>query len=151
MITKAEPRVVAAGEGATYPAAGAETRFKVRGEDTGGMFELTETLLPPKYIGPPPHVHGKIDHAFYVLEGEIEYQAGERFIRVSRGGTVFVPHGVVHKFASPSPESARMLQIDSIGGREAMFKEMSKAFPPGSTLDPTVLMEILGRYDTRPA
>jgi quercetin dioxygenase-like cupin family protein len=150
MITRVEPRVIAVGEGAGYPAAGAETTFKVRGEDTGGMFELTETSLPP-HVGPPPHVHSKIDHAFYVLEGEIEYQAGERVIRVSRGGTVFVPHGTAHKFANPSPEPARMLQIDSIGGREEMFKEMSKAFPPGSKLDPTLLMEILGRYDTRPA
>jgi mannose-6-phosphate isomerase-like protein (cupin superfamily) len=151
MITQAESRVVAAGEGTSYPTAGAETRFKVRGEDTGGMFELTETSLQPQYVGPPPHAHGRIDHAFYVLEGEVEYQAGERIIRVSRGGTVFVPHGLAHKFANPAAEPARMLQIDSIGGREAMFKEMAAAFPAGSTLNPKILMEILVRYDTRPA
>ncbi len=115
------------------------------------MFEVTETSLPAHFAGPPPHLHGRLDHAFYVLEAEIEYQVGDRIVRVVEGSTVFVPHGLGHKFGNPSDRRARMLQIDSAGGREAMFKEMSAAFPPGSTLDPSVLLEILERYDTRPA
>ncbi len=151
MVTNKRSQVIGPGDGDTYPASGATTAFKVRGEDTNGMFELTETMLPPRYDGPPPHIHGRIDHAFYVLEGEVEYHAGDRTVRAAKGTTVFVPSDLAHKFSNPSDAPARMLQIDSIGGRERMFQEMSKAFPPGSTLDPKVLITILGRYDTRPA
>jgi mannose-6-phosphate isomerase-like protein (cupin superfamily) len=143
--------LIGPGEGTTYPASGAHTTFKVRAEETQGMFELTETSLPIRFGGPPPHVHGRIDHAFYVLEGEIQYQTGERMVRASAGSSVFVPHGVAHKFANPAANPARMLQIDSHGGREGMFKEMAAAFPPGSLLEPKLMLEILQKYDTRPA
>jgi quercetin dioxygenase-like cupin family protein len=146
-----EPAIVEPGHGTSYPAAGAETTFKVRAEDTGGMFEVTETSLPARFTGPPAHVHAELHHAFYVLESEIEFGIGGRTVRAVVGTTVFVPHGSSHRFANPSERRARMLQIDSVGGREAMFKEMSAAFPPGSKLDPPVLLEILKRYDTRPA
>lgn len=150
MHTTHEVRIIEPGAGDTYTASGSETAFKVRGQDTAGMFEVTESLLPPRFAGPPAHVHGRIDHAFYVLEGEVEYQAGERNVRAAAGTTLFVPHDIGHKFANPGDGPARMLQIDSIGGREQMFKEMSGAFPPGSPLDAKILMEILSRYDTRP-
>ncbi len=72
-------------------------------------------------------------------------------VRASAGSTLFVPHGVVHKFANPTENPARMLQIDSHGGREGMFQEMTAAFPPGSPLEPKVMLEIFKKYDTRPA
>ena len=146
-----EATIVGPGEGTTYPAAGAQTAFKVRAEQTQGMFELTESSLSARFAGPPPHIHGTIDHAFYVVQGEVEYQAGDRLVRASEGSTVFVPHGVAHKFANPAERPARMLQIDSRGGREPMFKELAAAFPSGSAIDPKVMIAILQKYDTRPA
>ncbi len=46
--------LIGPGEGTTYAASGAHTSFKVRAEETQGMFELTETSLPIRFAGPCP-------------------------------------------------------------------------------------------------
>src|SRR5687768_16970647 len=42
--------------------------FKASGEDTGGAYALTDSVVPPGG-GPPPHIHHWEDEAFWVLEG----------------------------------------------------------------------------------
>jgi hypothetical protein len=55
-------------------------------QQTGGAYSLIEEFCP-KDSGPPPHYHDQ-DEGFYLLEGEITFQAGDqsrfravRFIR----------------------------------------------------------------------
>lgn len=64
--------VLAPGEGKTYRVGGSPIVLKVRGAETQGRFEITESALPPGFGGVPPHRHEDTDHAFYVLEGELE-------------------------------------------------------------------------------
>jgi hypothetical protein len=45
----------------------------------------------------------------------------------------------------------RWLQIDSGGGREGMFKELAERLPCGAPPDSSVMLEVLAKYDTRPA
>jgi mannose-6-phosphate isomerase-like protein (cupin superfamily) len=49
--------------------------FKASGEDTGGAYALTDSVVPPGG-GPPPHIHHREDEAFWVLEGELEVMVG---------------------------------------------------------------------------
>ena len=49
--------------------------FKVSGEDTGGAYSLTDSVVPPGG-GPPPHIHHREDEAFWVLEGELQVMVG---------------------------------------------------------------------------
>ena len=37
--------------------------FKASGEDTGGAYSLTDSVVPPGG-GPPPHIHHREDEAF---------------------------------------------------------------------------------------
>ncbi|MBW4617281.1 MAG: hypothetical protein KME21_29470 [Desmonostoc vinosum HA7617-LM4] len=42
-------------------------------EDTNGQYTLAELRVDPE-IGPPPHIHHREDEAFYIQEGELEFQ-----------------------------------------------------------------------------
>jgi mannose-6-phosphate isomerase-like protein (cupin superfamily) len=57
--------------------------FKVSGEDTGGAYALTDSVVPPGG-GPPPHIHHREDEAFWVLEGELEVMVGGDHLRGGR-------------------------------------------------------------------
>lgn len=138
------------GEGPSYTIGGGDTVFKVRAAETGGRFEITESTLPPGFGGVPPHVHQDTDHAFYVLDGELAVQMGDRTVCGGTGTCVFVPKGVGHTFANPSTGTCRYLQIDSGPGRERFFEEIARAFPGDTPIESTVMGEILARYDTHP-
>ena len=79
------PFVVGPDEGASYQLGNSTQTLKVRAEDTSGHFELWETWLPPGYQGPSPHVYDRLDKAFYVTEGEVEFLVGDRVERGSPG------------------------------------------------------------------
>ena len=74
--------------------------------------------------GPPLHVHKAEDEAFYVLEGELRVQVGERIIHGTAGAFVFIPKGTAHTFAKAGTEPARMLVIISPAGFEQFFEEV---------------------------
>lgn len=142
-------RVLAPGEGREVRFAGADTIFKVAGDETGDRYEIHESSLPPGG-GPPPHVHHRVVHAFFVLEGEVEFQLGDDKVSLGPGGFVFCPAGVAHKFGNHGSVAARWLQIDSPGGREQMFREMSEKVPgePGPAQE-RAIAEVLERHDTQ--
>jgi mannose-6-phosphate isomerase-like protein (cupin superfamily) len=143
---------VPAGEGEHYTfGGGGVTTFKVRGDDTAGHFEITENKLPPGNPGTPPHIHNSVDHAFFVLEGVVDFQVGGRVVHAGPGACLFAPKGLAHRFSNPGSEPGRWLQIDSVGGREGMFKELAQRLPNDAPPDPAVMLEVLAKYDTRPA
>ena len=72
-------------------------------------FMVMESRLPPRWDGPPPHVHGVYDEAFYVLEGEVRFTLDGTTQDCPRGSFVHVPRGVGHGFANPGPEPAAVL------------------------------------------
>lgn len=143
--------VLQPGEGTTYRVGGSPIVYKVRGAETGGRFEITESTLPPGFGGVPQHVHQDTDHAFYVVEGELEVQIGDQSYRGGPGTCMFSPRGVDHTFSNPGQAPCRYLQIDSGPGRERFFEEIARAFPGDTPIDRKLMGEILARYDTRPA
>ena len=42
-------------------------------------------------FSPPMHVHHREDESFYILEGELTLQCGERRFRAGTGAFVFLP------------------------------------------------------------
>ena len=46
--------------------------------------------------GPPLHYHPHTDETFYVAEGELTFQVGDRQVVAPAGSYVFVPRNVVH-------------------------------------------------------
>jgi mannose-6-phosphate isomerase-like protein (cupin superfamily) len=64
----------------------------------------------PRLIA-PLHVHYHDDEAWYVLEGVLCVQAGDRVIEAGAGGSVLVPRGTPHTYWNPGPGPLRYLLI----------------------------------------
>ena len=71
------------GDGRTVAVFGDVYRFLAMGDDTDGKYALWEAVVPPGG-GPPPHVHSREEEGFYVLEGEITLQVGDRRLVAGR-------------------------------------------------------------------
>jgi quercetin dioxygenase-like cupin family protein len=80
-------------------------------EETGGAYSLTEHLVTAA-SNPPMHVQVDEDEAFYVLDGEIEFEVDGRVVRATPGTFAFVARGSAHLFRVLSA-TARMLVICS--------------------------------------
>lgn len=108
------PIVRNSGEGDKQSFAGGGLHtWKLLAEDTGGTFFLFEdTMVKDKTT--PLHLHPEADEVTYVVDGEIEVQAGGNRSRVRSGGMSFVPRGVAHAFIVISAE-ARLITLQSPG------------------------------------
>jgi len=58
-----------------------------------------------------PHVHAEHADVFHVLDGTLEFRAGDGTVRVPAGSTVAAPPLLVHGFRNPGPERIRVLNI----------------------------------------
>lgn len=92
--------------------------------------------------GPPPHFH-PWDEAFYVIEGEVDFDCGGTLKKVTAGGFIHVPGGMVHAFRYATP-TARMLGITSGEGSAAMFAAVDREC--GVAPDMDKLVAVLNRH-----
>ena len=127
-------------EGRTIAVVGDVYRFLATGEDTGGTYPLWEALVPPGG-GPPPHVHSREEEAFYILEGEITFQIGDRRQVATAGMFANMPVGTPHSFRNESGKTAKMLISVAPAGLEQMFFEIGVSVPQGATSAPPTTKE----------
>jgi quercetin dioxygenase-like cupin family protein len=80
-------------------------------EETGGAYSLTEHLVTSA-SDPPMHVQVDEDEAFYILDGEVEFEVDGQVVRATPGTFAFVARGAAHLFRVVS-DTARMLVICS--------------------------------------
>ncbi|MDK3258287.1 cupin domain-containing protein [Blastococcus capsensis] len=157
--TSAEPAPVltAPGEGTAIWHVDTLMTFKALTEDTGGRLAVWEQLLPRR-SSPPLHVHHQEDEAWFVLDGEITFQVGDRAWAATPGSFVWAPRGLPHTFRVDSP-TARVLAL-AVPGRFDLFaratgrpaEEPTLPPPPENPPDMTALvgaarqhgMEVLG-------
>src|SRR6476469_1452969 len=124
--------------GRTIAVVGDVYRFLATGEDTNGKYALWEALVPPGG-GPPTHVHSREEEGFYILEGEITLQVGDKRLEAMAGMFVNMPVGTPHSFKNESSKPAKMLISVAPAGLEKMFFEVGVPVPQGATtaLPPT--------------
>jgi uncharacterized cupin superfamily protein len=79
--------------------------------ETAGAYSLTEHLVTGA-SNPPMHVQVDEDEAFYILEGEVEFEVDGEVCVATPGTFAFVARGAAHCFRVLS-DSARMLVICS--------------------------------------
>ena len=72
--------------------------------DPGGVSDK------PRLIA-PRHVHHHDDEAWYVLEGTLLVEAGERVVEAHAGSAVFVARGTPHTYWNPGPGPTRYLLV----------------------------------------
>lgn len=59
----------------------------------------------------PLHVHHNDDEAWYVLEGALCIQMGEKVVEARAGAGVLVPRGTPHTYWNPGPGPTRYLLV----------------------------------------
>ncbi len=79
--------------------------------ETAGAYSLTEHLVTAA-SNPPMHVQVDEDEAFYILEGEVEFEVDGQVVTAPPGTFAFVARGAAHLFRVLS-DTARMLVICS--------------------------------------
>lgn len=79
--------------------------------ETGGAYSLTEHLVTAA-SNPPMHVQVDEDEAFYVLDGEIEFEVDGAAVIATPGTFAFVARGAAHTFRVLT-DTARMLVLCS--------------------------------------
>lgn len=122
MDVRAPSSVVAtaAGEGDAYWWLGALATIKVA---TDAM-TLVEVQDPP-HAETPLHVHHNEDEGFWVLDGEVTFEAGGKVVSAGPGDFVFGPRDVPHRYTVGSSGS-RMLFVFTPGGFEGFIRATSE-------------------------
>lgn len=116
-----QPVILGPGQGPLVRIPGHPFVIKASSEDTRGAYALAEATLTGE--GPPQHIHHAEEEAFYVLEGEVGIQIGDKIVSGTRGAFVLIPRGTVHTFWNAGPTPAKLLVIVSPPGIEEYLAE----------------------------
>lgn len=127
------------GEGERLWFLGTLATIKLSGEATDGRLALIEFLFP-QHASPPLHTHPQ-DESYFVLEGRMTIQAGDRRFELDAGAAAAVPIGVPHTFRVDSA-TARVLVLSTPAGIECMVRDgavpaTTPTLPPADTPRPT--------------
>jgi len=104
--------------------------FLATGEETDNAYALIHCFFR-KGFTPPPHLHTYEDESFYILDGIIDFQAGDKKFRAGIGELVVLPKEIPHSFNLVS-DTAKALLLITPAGFETVFKEFGS---PAQTLD----------------
>ncbi|HEY7020920.1 MAG TPA: cupin domain-containing protein [Ktedonobacterales bacterium] len=129
--------------------------FKAISEDTGGAYSVYVATIPPG-MGAPPHIHHQETEAFYLLEGELDFIAGERAVHATSSDFLHVDKGMLHGYTNPGPAIARYVGIVTPGGlHERLFAALGEEAttetlppPPAGPPDMARLIELASKYHT---
>ena len=114
------------GEGPTCTVLGTDiVCCKAASSDTGGAYSLLETIVPPGG-GPPPHVHHREDEAFYVLEGQFEFQVANQTIQAGPGSFLIAPRDIPHSFRNSGSTPGKLLITVQPAGFENFIAELGQ-------------------------
>ena len=120
-------RIVALGPGDGRPIPGREeVVLKATGAETGGTVAVLEATSAPGERA-DPHVHHDNDEFFYVLEGRVRFEVGDRTVEAAAGAFVFVPRGTVHAAETVGAGPARVLAAYVPAGPERALEAVARA------------------------
>ncbi|HYZ32775.1 MAG TPA: cupin domain-containing protein [Crenalkalicoccus sp.] len=134
------------GEARTVTLAGQPLAMLVTGTDTRhtSMFDW----WVPAGFSTGLHVHRVQEETFFVVEGECEWQVGDRLVRAGPGGFLFLPPGVPHDIRNPGDRPVRLLMTVSPPGHEHYFEELSALTSGAARPDAGAIAALRRRYDT---
>jgi quercetin dioxygenase-like cupin family protein len=112
-----------AGEGPGTWAMGSLFEHLVSAKETGDRFGMSLVTQPPG-IATPLHRHTREAEALFVLEGLIEYRAGEETHELGEGAFLYLPQGVPHAFRIRGDTPARFLGFTAPGGLMGLYDEV---------------------------
>lgn len=139
------------GQGSLYWVLGDLYTFKAVGEETGQAYALIEITVQPQN-GAPPHIHSHEDEAFYIQEGELEFQLDEEIILAIPGTFLHSPKGQLHRFSNIGTKPAKLLCWFTPAGLEKFFMEVGvpvserTQLPTGSPADMEKALAAASKY-----
>ena len=117
--------------------------------DAGDVgFALIDYSAAPGVAGPPLHVHDAIDEAWYLLEGQLDVQVGERRRQVRAGSFLLVPHGIPHTFVNAGTGWARWIGVLSPGSALGMLEDLGRLVPEHGAPDEDAIGKMFQLYGT---
>src|SRR5215216_5101218 len=131
--------------GPSYWGPGDRYTFLVTGAQSDNAYFIMEAIIPPGG-GPPTHIHNREHEAFYVLEGTLDIQIGDKVVQASAGDFVHIPIGTVHSFRNSGDSVARQLLIFSPSGMEHFFEETLEVAHDRSAPPPDNIDTVVARY-----
>ena len=121
--------------------------IRVLGECQG--LAICELTVPPRFAGPPAHIHYGFDEAIYVLTGALSMIRGQTGPEPAPAGTlILAPRGTRHTFANPTDDPVRVLGVWSPSSALSFMEEIGAALPAAGPPDPTRLAEIYRRHNS---
>ena len=115
--------IVRAGERAALDILGMPMTMLCEARETGGAWSLFEEEVPFG-MGPPPHRHDW-DEAYYILEGEVDFEVDGEPVRSAKGDFNYLPRNTVHGFKGASESPARVLIFAAPAHASEFFRELS--------------------------
>lgn len=126
---------------------GIPSLIRSRAEVTNGAFGLMEHWEMPPGFASPYHTHHREDASFYVLEGEIAFVCGGKWLKAGPGAFVYGPREIAHGFKVIGNIPARMLLMCNPGGFEQFVLEQATPITePPSAPDMGRLMTLAAKY-----
>jgi quercetin dioxygenase-like cupin family protein len=116
-------------------------------EATGGAYSLHERNAP-RGAASVPHIHSRVSEAFYVLEGEFQFELDGRPFAAGPGDYIHAPAGASHAWRVTSSEVARALVLFAPSVPLAFFEEIDAVMneTPGERPDLSRLAAINEKY-----
>jgi len=112
-----------AGEGPGTWAMGSIFEHLVSAGETGGQLGMSLVTQPPG-TATPLHRHTHEAEAWFVLEGRVDYRAGEDLHELSDGAFIYLPLGLPHAFRIRGSKPARILALTMPGGLMGLYDEV---------------------------
>lgn len=146
-----------AGEGPATWALGSLFERLASHDETAGSLGMS-LVTQPAGTATPLHVHTREAEAFYLLDGNLTYQAGEQTYRLAAGSFIYLPIGVPHAFRVTGTSPARFLGLAAPGNLMALYDQVGRPAPerrlpePGETSMPEEIqrwIETSPRYGLR--
>ncbi|HEY9675158.1 MAG TPA: cupin domain-containing protein [Waterburya sp.] len=132
-----EGLVVQPDQGSSYWVLGDLYTIKAVGEQTGQAYGLVEIIVQP-HNGTPPHIHSREDEAFYIQEGEVEFQLDKQTIVATAGTFLHSPKGQLHRYTNIGSKPAKMLCWVIPAGLEQFFAQVGVPVTARTTQPPKI-------------
>lgn len=121
--------------------------FLATGRETNQLFSLFNFDVPPGG-GPDLHVHGREAESFFILQGELTVQMGDRnHSMVATPGTfIYLPKGRPHSFINKTSTLVRTLSLTTPAGLENLFSNLGIPVRDRNVPPPPITEEDLRRF-----
>ena len=139
-----QPKTVPPNGGVIHNVLGSPYRFLATAADTGGDFALLEVVAAPQ-SAVPLHIHTREDETFFVLEGIMEVQCGDRRFTLEKNSTALLPRNIPHSYGNPANTPSKCLVWITPGGFEKCLEEFAR-LPAGEPPPPQTLVAIGEKY-----